>query len=66
MAMLSTSVLSQKFVVYLGKLSATPARRADDGISGIFRGGPTPPASSKADEICNELLGRDASVVRHK
>ncbi len=52
-------VPSQKFVAYMGGLSAALARRADDGISGIFRGGPTPPASSRTDEICNELLGRD-------
>jgi hypothetical protein len=58
----SASVPSQKLVVYIGELSAALARRADDGISGIFRGGPMPPASSRADEICNELLGRDTSV----
>ncbi len=60
----SPSVPSQKFVAYIGELSAALARRADDGISGIFRGGPTPPASSRADEICNELLRRDTSNHR--
>ena len=45
------SVPSQKLVVYIGEQSAALARRADDGISGIFRGGPTPPASLRAGEI---------------
>jgi hypothetical protein len=55
----TSSVPSQKLVVYIGELSAALARRADDRISGIFRGGPTPPASSRAVEIYNELLGRN-------
>ena len=55
------SVLSLKFVVYIAELSATLARRADDGISGIFREGPTPPASSRAGEMCNELQRQDTS-----
>ena len=58
---LATSASSQKFVAYIGELSAAMARRADDGISGIFRGGPTPPASSRAAKICDEFLGRDTS-----
>jgi hypothetical protein len=57
-----TGVPSQKFVVYIGELSAALARRADDRISGIFRGGPTLPASSRAAEIYDELLGRDTGA----
>ncbi len=58
-----SSVPSQKLVAYIGEQSAALARRADDGISGIFRGGPTPPASARAGEICNEFLGRDTSML---
>ena len=46
--------------MYIGEPSAELTRRADDGLSGIFRGGPTPPASSSAEEICDEFPGRDA------
>jgi membrane fusion protein, heavy metal efflux system len=60
--MQNPSVPSQKFVIYIGELSATLARRANDGISGISRGGPTPPASPRTDEICNDLLGRGTSM----
>jgi hypothetical protein len=45
--MSNTNVPSQKLVVYIGEQSAALARRAHDGISGIFRGGPTMPASSR-------------------
>ena len=49
--------------MYIGERSAALARRADDRISGIFRGGPTLPASSRAVEIYDELLGRDTRVL---
>jgi hypothetical protein len=35
------SIPPQNFVAYIGELSAALTRRADDGISGIFRGGQT-------------------------
>ena len=54
------SVLSLKSVAYIVEPSAAMARRADEGISGIFREGPTPPAPSRADEICKGLQGQDA------
>jgi hypothetical protein len=54
-----SSVLSLKFVTHIGEQAAALARRADDRISGIFRGGPTKLASSRAAEICNELQRQD-------
>ena len=56
---LASSVLYLKSVAYIGEQSAALARRADDGISGIFGGGPTLSASSRAGEICNELQIQD-------
>jgi hypothetical protein len=63
-ALAEYSVPSQKFVVYIGEPLAALAMRADDGISGIFRGGPTPPASLRAAEICNEFLRRDTDALQ--
>ena len=57
-----TSVPSRKFVAYFGEQSASLARRADDGISGIFRGGATPPGAPRAGEIGDELPTRDTRV----
>ncbi|HTY62287.1 MAG TPA: penicillin-binding protein 2 [Acidobacteriota bacterium] len=54
-----SSVPSQRSVAYIGEQSVALARRADDGISGIFRGSRTPPASSRTGEISNGLLRRD-------
>jgi hypothetical protein len=54
-----TSVPSPKSGYYLGEQSTFLARRADAGISGIFRGGATPPGTSRAGEIVTGLRGRD-------
>jgi len=64
-ALILPDIPSQRFVVYIGELSATMARRADDGISGIFRGGPTPPVPSRATEIGNEPLRPDTNIGWH-
>ena len=58
------SVLSPKFVAYFGVRSAFLARRADAGISGIFRGGATPPGTPRAGEIGDELRGQDTNEAQ--
>jgi hypothetical protein len=37
------------------------ARRADEGIAALFRGGPTPPEPSRAAGIAKGFLARDTS-----
>jgi hypothetical protein len=59
----AASVPSLKFVVHISEQPAALARRADDGIWGIFRGGQTQPASSRAAEIRNELQRRDTRIA---
>ncbi len=56
------SVVDQKFVAKFGEQSAPVPRRADEGISGIFRGGATPARASRAGEYCDELLVQDTST----
>src|SRR6185369_7874719 len=60
----TASVLSPKFGDYFGEQSASLARRADAGISGIFRGGATRPGASRAGEIVGELRRQDTSACR--
>ena len=57
------SVVSAKFAANFGEQSALLARRADAGISGIFRGGATPPEASRAGEIGSELRGHHTSLA---
>jgi hypothetical protein len=55
-------VPSQKFGVHLGEPTARLARRDDDDLPVVFRGGPSRPASSRAVEIVGELLRRHTRV----
>jgi hypothetical protein len=57
-------VPNQKYVVYSGDRSASPARRLDDGIPGVFREEATLPAASRAVGIGNVLRIRDTIIQR--
>jgi len=52
-------VPSQKSLAYSGERSTSLARRADEGIPGVFGGGPTPPGAWRAVAIGEGLLTRD-------
>ena len=56
-----SSVLHQKFLADFGEAAAVLARRTDDGIPGVLRGGPTKPVASGAGEMGKELLAQDTS-----
>jgi hypothetical protein len=58
------SVPRQKYVVYFGKPSTSPARRLDDGIPGVFRGEATLQAAGRAVEIGKVFLVRDTKRSR--
>ena len=57
----ATSVPHQKYVVYFGEQSASPARRLDEEIPGVFRGEATQQAAGRAVEIGKVFLVRDTS-----
>jgi len=55
----STSVLSQKSLAKVGERSAALARRDDEGLAALIRGGATPPGAWRPAEFDKGLLGQD-------
>jgi len=55
-------VANRKLGVCFAERSARLARRTDEGIPGVFGGGPTPPASARAGETGGELPVRDTEA----